>query len=379
MIVGRIPSIYRCRGISKKPTGRLLGGSAVSIALILAAFATPRSATQGDDVVVSFCALGDQLRLMNVASRIIDVTSRSFAFSDSAVGIADLFGIRSACYFKNFGAESLGESLARLRSSDKVYKRAIVPSPFATQAIDLSYALTNAENVIAVEPQPSVDFTRGIDRVKRIAPVRHSWLDLYEQFFQACYPDTTFSAAPRVTPDLRHTGGSEIAVVHVLASAKDRTVPSYLARDILANIKTLGLRPVLLGAAHQNDLLSDLASEVDAVIMTGKRLIEVARLMSTAAIFVGIDSSMMHLADAVGLPSVVLYGTTRPAVTGPFYTRHIAVLPKHPGFTMQVDTAVSDALDNCIESIDIEDVRRAIAQLLAGNGRVSSTSSVPSR
>jgi ADP-heptose:LPS heptosyltransferase len=46
-------------------------------------------------------------------------------------------------------------------------------------------------------------------------------------------------------------------------------------------------------------------------------LLEAAALLQRARLFVGLDSGMAHLAAAMGAPTVVLFGPTRPEETGP--------------------------------------------------------------
>jgi heptosyltransferase-1 len=51
-------------------------------------------------------------------------------------------------------------------------------------------------------------------------------------------------------------------------------------------------------------------------------------LMRHARIFIGGDTGPLHLAAALGIPSVALFGPTDPARTGPFGTQAIAL--RHP-------------------------------------------------
>lgn len=53
---------------------------------------------------------------------------------------------------------------------------------------------------------------------------------------------------------------------------------------------------------------------------------ELARCLASAAVFVGNDCGVTHLAAALGVPTVALFGPTRPAVWAPLGT-HVRVVP----------------------------------------------------
>ena len=76
------------------------------------------------------------------------------------------------------------------------------------------------------------------------------------------------------------------------------------------------------------------------VDLTGKTsLKELAALLSDAALFVSGDTGPLHIAVAVGVPIVALYGPTRPERTGP-YGKQTAVIraPEEAGFLMAAIT-----------------------------------------
>jgi heptosyltransferase-1 len=52
---------------------------------------------------------------------------------------------------------------------------------------------------------------------------------------------------------------------------------------------------------------------------------DMARLIAGAALVVGVDTGLLHLAAALGVPLVGIFGTTRPGLTGPMGSGPIAV------------------------------------------------------
>ncbi len=95
-------------------------------------------------------------------------------------------------------------------------------------------------------------------------------------------------------------------------------------------------------------------------------LVDVARLFARAALFVGTDSGLAHLAAAVGTPSVVLFGSTDPEKWGARGRCHRVVrhrLPCSPcaifGYFKPCDSIA------CMAAISEEEVVAAAAELLS--------------
>lgn len=101
-------------------------------------------------------------------------------------------------------------------------------------------------------------------------------------------------------------------------------------------LQARGLRPVVAGAAADAPLAALIRLACPAAVdLTGRTsLPEVAGLAAGAALAVGNDTGPMHLAAAVGCPSVVLFGAdSDPALTAPrgrvtvLRAPHLADLP----------------------------------------------------
>ena len=118
--------------------------------------------------------------------------------------------------------------------------------------------------------------------------------------------------------------GSRFLAAHV-ASFEHAAKRWSLARfaevfDRLAEQR--GLAVALLGSAAEkrmNAEAASLLSRARAVDLSGKtRLPDVLGVLSEAALFVGNDSGLSHVAGAVGTPAVVVFGSTDPDATRPW-------------------------------------------------------------
>jgi ADP-heptose:LPS heptosyltransferase len=76
----------------------------------------------------------------------------------------------------------------------------------------------------------------------------------------------------------------------------------------------LGLRTLVLGTAAERGSLIEVAARVPgAVVAAGEtRLGQMAGLMATARVYIGNDSGPTHMAMALGVPTVAVFGPTDP-------------------------------------------------------------------
>jgi len=118
-------------------------------------------------------------------------------------------------------------------------------------------------------------------------------------------------------------------------SAKDRYAVLHLAprfrykrwnvdgwRKLIAWLRQRELRVVVTGSSAQQELdyvervLADSAHQV-ANLSGRLRFAQAADLLRGAALYVGPDTAMTHLAAACGTPTLALYGPTDPGIWGP--------------------------------------------------------------
>jgi heptosyltransferase-2 len=85
---------------------------------------------------------------------------------------------------------------------------------------------------------------------------------------------------------------------------------------------------ILFGAAGETDVSSAIASEMKRapIDLTGKTTVaDLPALLSHCHVFIGNDSGAMHVAAAVGLPAIAIFGPTDPVGTAPVTPRHTIV------------------------------------------------------
>ena len=142
----------------------------------------------------------------------------------------------------------------------------------------------------------------------------------------------------RVPAGARPPAGQSIAEIHPVAATPEKTwrADGFLA--VARRLRVLGMEPVFIGSAAD-----DLTPFAGFRTLAGAPLAEIKTLLAGAALFVGNDSGPAHMAAAFGLPVVVIFGDSDPAIWGPWRT--VSEVVTVPGGIGQVRTEqVLDAL-----------------------------------
>ena len=109
-----------------------------------------------------------------------------------------------------------------------------------------------------------------------------------------------------------------------------------------------GLSPVLpSGSAVERQRVERIAAAVDgAIVAPPLTLRELAALIGRSALAIGVDTGLAHLAAALRIPTIALYMTTDPALTGVLGTGFFRNLgqPGRPPLTSEVLLVAAQAL-----------------------------------
>lgn len=226
---------------------------------------------------------------------------------------------------------------------------------------------------------------RGIALTRRVpvAGLMHE-VDLYLACVRALGIPTegarpTFYPTPAARERVRGMipAGRSVAVIHpaggqnpgMALSAKRWPAPRYaeIARR-LAQKRQASV--IIVGGPGDRELAEEvrhLAGELEHVHnMAGELSFdELGALLERAAVFVGNDTGAMHLAAAVGTPTVAVFGPSDPRRYGPYGAGHRAVW-KPPECAPCFDRGrwnESCQRFRCIEAVSVEDVWQAISQV----------------
>lgn len=104
------------------------------------------------------------------------------------------------------------------------------------------------------------------------------------------------------------------------------------------------------------------ASAGHAVLAPPTDLAELAAVIHRSKLFISADTGPLHIAVAVGTPSIGLYGATRPQDCGPYGEPHIAIQTRYESGSRQHRRQASNA---CMKLISSEMVCRQCDELMA--------------
>ena len=101
-----------------------------------------------------------------------------------------------------------------------------------------------------------------------------------------------------------------------------------------------------------------------AVSVAGETsLLETAALMKEATLLLCPDTGPLHIAAAVGLPTLSLWGPTRPTIYGPLHGRNFFIESPYPCAPC-CKTRCPSGTNACMKAIEAQDVARRLGEVL---------------
>ena len=155
-----------------------------------------------------------------------------------------------------------------------------------------------------------------------------------------------------------------IAGLHPFGAKRNRWWPEEYVIS-LSNIlfKKYGFRTILFGGKEERPYAVRMAGGMKGrpfVIAGNTGIRESAALIKRCSFFVSPDSGPMHLAQAVGTPTIALFGPTDPTFTGPTGEKSIVIRKK-------MDCSPCKDYDcshiSCMKDISVEDVLGAVEEM----------------
>lgn len=108
--------------------------------------------------------------------------------------------------------------------------------------------------------------------------------------------------------------------------------PTNYFAELAEALYEKGFTPVVIGGTQDERLYNQIAVNIRKlpVNLTGKiNLKQLAYVLKNAKAFVGGDTGPMHLAAAVNIPVIALFGPTSPERNGPYGNNHVVLKVKH--------------------------------------------------
>lgn len=177
-------------------------------------------------------------------------------------------------------------------------------------------------------------------------------------------------AAARVAQRLRDAGvddGDAFALVHPAAAFDTKTWAAENFARAVEHLAARGISAVAVAAPDESKVIEDVRSQTRSplVSFTDLSLPELTALAARARLFVGNDSGVAHIAAAVRVPQVVVFGSSNVAHWRPWAQAPSEVVREEmpcapcPGYTCSEFDA-----PECIRRVSVERVTAAIERVL---------------
>lgn len=180
----------------------------------------------------------------------------------------------------------------------------------------------------------------------------------------------TAEAYARVSQRLRQAGleGRGFALVHPAAAFDTKTWAAENFARVVEHLSERGLASVAVAGPGEGKVIEELRSHTRAALVsfTDLSLPELTALASLSRLFIGNDSGVAHMAAALGVPQVVVFGSSNVAHWSPWTRAPFEVVREEmpcapcPGYTCSEFDA-----PECIRRVPVSRVTSAVERVLA--------------
>ncbi|MGR8932758.1 MAG: putative lipopolysaccharide heptosyltransferase III [Gammaproteobacteria bacterium] len=170
----------------------------------------------------------------------------------------------------------------------------------------------------------------------------------------------------------RHLQPGNYIVMHPVSRWMFKSWSATGFAEVLRALTARGLKVALVSGPAQDE--QDYAHAIMAACNGGHNLTdlsgqltlpELAALLAAARCFVGLDSVAMHMAAAVGTPTVALFGPSDDRVWGPWMVAQRTLASSHSCRPCHMDGCGNGKVSDCLQSICADEVMAALSELLA--------------
>lgn len=158
--------------------------------------------------------------------------------------------------------------------------------------------------------------------------------------------------------------------VHPASRWRFKCWPAEKNAELIDRLATQGIRTVLTAAPDPEELrlveqIVDKAQSAPLNLAGQLSIKELGAVAARARLFVGVDSMPMHVAAAMGVPTVALFGPSGEAEWGPWNTRSSVVSTTHSCRPCGQDGCGGGKVSECLTLLPVEAVHSAARELLA--------------
>jgi heptosyltransferase III len=159
----------------------------------------------------------------------------------------------------------------------------------------------------------------GVHQNRRFLEVLGEAASAHEAIPLLALPEATKQLASDHLAQMGIERGQEYAVCHPGSGSRHKCVQADVMASVAEWLSKQGIAPVVVGGPADGAAVARLAASLTfhVPVIEGQDLALVAGMLAGARIFVGHDSGVTHLAAALGLATVAIFGPTDPRQWAP--------------------------------------------------------------
>ena len=145
--------------------------------------------------------------------------------------------------------------------------------------------------------------------------------------------------------------------------------PAEKNAELIDRFAAEGHQVVLTAAPDETQMIDEILAKCRSkpVNLAGKlTLKQLGALIARAQLFVGVDSMPMHLAAALGVPTVALFGPSGEAEWRPWNVAHRVIRSNHTCRPCGQDGCGGGKVSECLTVLPVDTVHAAAKELLGG-------------
>jgi lipopolysaccharide heptosyltransferase III len=178
-----------------------------------------------------------------------------------------------------------------------------------------------------------------------------------------------FVPGPEAEMKIRGLLKGEFVHVHPASRWRFKCWPAQKNAQLVDALAAEGHNVVLTAAPDPDEvvLVEDIVGRAKSkpLNLAGQLSIkELGALSAKAALFIGVDSMPMHLAAAMGVPTVALFGPSGEAQWGPWNVAHRVVRSTHSCRPCGLDGCGGGKVSECLTVLSVDAVQVAARELL---------------
>jgi len=246
------------------------------------------------------------------------------------------------------GARKFGEMIRKQKKYDLFFS---LPDSFS--AAIMGYAIAAKERIGYKKELRSVFLTQAFRKKKNTHRVEE-YIDLLQQYLKKEI------IIPSVKLHIDSLKKKETLIININSEASSRRLPKEKAISIIDAIRNrIKNEIILVGSEKEKDFVTEVYNELDdntnIINKAGNTsLPEMVALLSSCSVMLTTDSGPAHVANAVGVYTIVLFGAGNENNTAPYNAdnRKILRLGKLPCEPCISNTCKHYGIPKCLQELD---------------------------